>query len=675
MGLSRISSIGRSGGVAKFPRKTEIPPNPTVLNLSNLSLTTTATAVSADDWQFLMDPTGTKFFQLSQSEISSVPQVLLYTVGTAFDISTLGSPSSMIETPGLVVVDRSDNSLTFKPDGTKFYFTGYQQGGDGSRYIGQVDLNTPWSLDLLYYGLSEAIPERVNSLQFNSTGTQLFYWTRDSNDMSPTWFLRRMPLTTAYDIFTLQAVDQTYTFNTDWPSSPLNQIHSVKFNSLGTRLYLFHGYNTISQYNLSTPWNITDMVYSGTQKNLNTISDVNYASRGSIWIDNSSFRLYLAGKNDSFVSKLYQFESLSEPYGSTEYVTPGTYTWVAPEGVTSVSVVAVGGGGSGSTNGGSGGGGGGLGWKNNISVVPGNSYTVVVGLGGPGRINGLGSSGGGDSYFIDTLTVLGGGGQRGADGGAGGTFVGDGGGTGGLGGQGVYTYVGGGGGGAGGYDGAGGQGGNGGFTGFTPAAGTSGSAGLGGGGGGGSGEDQGGGSGLYAGPSGGGGVSIYGQGANGAGGVVGTGSSNKGTQGRGGSGGSDGLNSIISDTDTGRGRWGTNTGTLSGNIITFGPTAYAFVDSLANFGSNFVGLRFHWNSTDCDTDLYIVANVSGTGVNSQWQLNKTPSTTPTGSNLFLVTRLADGGGYGGGGGGGDGNGLDGGQGASGAVRIYWYSVS
>lgn len=72
------------------------------------------------------------------------------------------------------------------------------------------------------------------------------------------------------------------------------------------------------------------------------------------------------------------------------YDTPGTYSWTAPAGVTSVSVVCIGGGGAG-TRGTSpssedqlrrGGGGAGLGWKNNITVVPGQSYTVVVGDGG-----------------------------------------------------------------------------------------------------------------------------------------------------------------------------------------------------------------------------------------------------------------------------------------------------
>lgn len=145
----------------------------------------------------------------------------------------------------------------------------------------------------------------------------------------------------------------------------------------------------------------------------------------------------------------------AQAVGSASYLCAGTYSWVAPTGVTSVSVVAVGGGANGC--GGSGGGGGGLGYKNNISVTPGSSYTVVV---GPGE-NATGS------YFINATTVNG----KGTTNTSGGTYVGDGGGNGGLGSSG--------GGGAGGYAGNGGSGG--GFT----AAGSSGSGGGGGGGAGG----------------------------------------------------------------------------------------------------------------------------------------------------------------------------------------------
>ena len=215
------------------------------------------------------------------------------------------------------------------------------------------------------------------------------------------------------------------------------------------------------------------------------------------------------------------------PYpDQAEYTTPGTYTWIAPRNVTSVSVVCVGGGGGPAANGSgaSGAGGGGLGWKNNIPVTPGQSYTVQVGAGGTRVTTGTAPTGG-QSFFIDASTVAGNGGLGGRaalDGNqAGGTFVGDGGGNGGAGGtRAAVTTAAGGGGGAGGYTGNGGRGGN-----ASTGAGLEGAGGGGGGGGaGGSGDTAGSG----------GGVGIYGQGTNGPGG---SGSANDGAGGFGGSGG------------------------------------------------------------------------------------------------------------------------------------------
>jgi len=153
--------------------------------------------------------------------------------------------------------------------------------------------------------------------------------------------------------------------------------------------------------------------------------------------------------------------------GQQLFTTPGTYSWTAPEGVTAVSVVAIGGGGAGGAAywAGGGGGGGGVGWKSRITVVPGSSYTVEVGAGGIGVTANAGGIGtpGGDSYFIDNTVVLGGGGGAGQGtsdntnvnraGGAGGTFVGDGGSAGGAGGTSSGDTAGGGGG-AGGYNGS-----------------------------------------------------------------------------------------------------------------------------------------------------------------------------------------------------------------------------
>lgn len=217
--------------------------------------------------------------------------------------------------------------------------------------------------------------------------------------------------------------------------------------------------------------------------------------------------------------------------GQQAYTSAGSYTWVAPTGVTSVSVVAVGGGGrSGTTTYSGGGAGGGLGWKNNITVTPGSSYTVVVGAGATVQ-----TSAGGDSYFNNTSTVAGYGGYSAAQDNTGSTYnngggyTGDGGGNGGRAGRngaGPRGYAGGAG--AGGYAGAGGDGG---YLSIIPDRLPT--AGAGGGGGGGAVWDS-----SNKGAGGGGGVGILGQGSNGAAGLQT--STAAATAGGGGSGGSNG---------------------------------------------------------------------------------------------------------------------------------------
>jgi hypothetical protein len=180
------------------------------------------------------------------------------------------------------------------------------------------------------------------------------------------------------------------------------------------------------------------------------------------------------------------FGSPPAPVGAGEqvYTTPGTYSWIAPAGVTSVNVVAVGGGGAGSESGG---------------------Y-------GPD---------GADSYFINATTVKGGGGQGSRSSGYGtpGSYVGDGGGTGGT----PYTVnsFSEGGGGAGGYTGNGGTG-----SGYYGTGMTAGTGGAGGGGKVHMASQVGGG---------GGGTGLYGQGADGAAGSA------DGEGGFGGSGGGNGV--------------------------------------------------------------------------------------------------------------------------------------
>jgi hypothetical protein len=102
----------------------------------------------------------------------------------------------------------------------------------------------------------------------------------------------------------------------------------------------------------------------------------------------------------------------------TEFTTVGATNWIAPAGVTTVEYLVVGGGGgSGATHdgGGAGGGGGGMVLTGNLTVIPGNIYSVVVGDGGAGGI-GLASpstretdGSSGENSELSSIVALGGG--------------------------------------------------------------------------------------------------------------------------------------------------------------------------------------------------------------------------------------------------------------------------
>lgn len=237
----------------------------------------------------------------------------------------------------------------------------------------------------------------------------------------------------------------------------------------------------------------------------------------TMWVSNINspiFRDYSLTVNTGTVSLLdnlptaYQLieskqTNLSGPPNSQEYTTAGTYSWVVPYGVISVSAVLVGGGGSASYLAG---GGGGLRWINNLPVTPGEILTIQTGAANENSFIARGSN-----VLVQANAAIVSSGGTGTTIGAG-PFGGTvGGGNGGSGGNG-------GGGGAGGYSGNGGNGGS-------YASSSRGSYGQGGGGGGGEVLNEGGG--------GGGGVGILGEGSNGSSGYNGSG----GSGGSGGGGG------------------------------------------------------------------------------------------------------------------------------------------
>jgi hypothetical protein len=269
-------------------------------------------------------------------------------------------------------------------------------------------------------------------------------------------------------------------------------------------------------------------------------------------INSTAFRT-LAGVASGQISLSSFYGKSNTVTGQTEYLTNGSYTFVVPAGVTSVSVLCIGGGGNGGASGaapgccgtyywgGGGGGSGGLAYQNNYSVTPGASIPILVDRFNGSYFNSAATlkafSGNGAGEFnnpgdFGSYTAPNGTGYRGGTGGGG--YAGD---------NQPNNRRGGGGAGTAGYAGVGG------FGGDNTGGASNGGAGAGGGGGGGS-------TSTSTGAAGGGGTGRFGQGTSGASGSGG----NPAAGGGGGSGGSNGQAGIAGTVAGAAGDYGAGGG-------------------------------------------------------------------------------------------------------------------
>jgi hypothetical protein len=131
-------------------------------------------------------------------------------------------------------------------------------------------------------------------------------------------------------------------------------------------------------------------------------TELSLSSTAQISLNDSAVRT-LFGQTYGSVDMNTGHGKSNQIYGCQTFTIPGMYTWTVPSGVTKISYIAVGGGGTaGSTNSypnTNGAQGGTTVWRNNISVTPGEIYTIYVGAGGAYN-TGNASGNGGTSGFI-----------------------------------------------------------------------------------------------------------------------------------------------------------------------------------------------------------------------------------------------------------------------------------
>jgi len=169
-----------------------------------------------------------------------------YNLSTAWDINT----ATYSQQASVGAQDTSPQGLYIKSDGTAVYVLGLT--GDD---VNQYSLSTAWDISTLSYVRNFSIAAKElnpTGVDFKSDGTEM-YITGVSSDA-----VHQYSLSTAWDISTASF---TQSFSV---SGQFTEPSELRFKPDGTKMYVL-GQSTnkaVSEYNLSTAWDISTASYS-----------------------------------------------------------------------------------------------------------------------------------------------------------------------------------------------------------------------------------------------------------------------------------------------------------------------------------------------------------------------------------------------------------------------------
>lgn len=291
-------------------------------------------AITAASWfgfSFSLD--GTKIYA-----ILSDSTIYKYTLSTAWDISTttrilVGADWKFISATDWALQQASIFDLKFSADGTKMYIADV-----ASSCIYQYNLSTAWNVTTAVYankafntssqgnspfGLFFSLDGTKMYIMGNTSSTVYQYTLSTAWDISTATYANKSLLvsanetkcysialsvdgTKAYIVGVITDTVYQYTLSTAWDISTGTYSglyksvaaqegfpNTVIFSPDGTKMYII-GYTTLStsyQYILSTAWNVSTAVYSGSY----LLNFANYEKINCMAFNNDGTKIYLAG--------------------------------------------------------------------------------------------------------------------------------------------------------------------------------------------------------------------------------------------------------------------------------------------------------------------------------------------------------------------------------------------
>jgi VCBS repeat-containing protein len=253
---------------------------------------------------------GTKLY--INSDQSSNKKVYEFSLSTAYDISSLSSPSSTVVSGQ----DGSPKGIAFNTDGSKMFLI-----GDSNNTVYEYSLSSAFDTTTISYtsrsldvSSKEVTPR---GLSFNSTGTKLFITGQNSDE------IHEYDLSTGFNLSTASyngAFDMTGT---------VTKANDIVFNNDGTKAFIGQtGTNKIFSYSLSSPFSLVDITGENTGDVLHTSSSSNLDSDAD---DSASLTVSAirTGSSEGSGTSGSIGSALTGTYGQLTIAANGSYSYVA----------------------------------------------------------------------------------------------------------------------------------------------------------------------------------------------------------------------------------------------------------------------------------------------------------------------------------------------------------
>lgn len=203
--------------------------------------------------------------------------VYQYTLSTAWDLSSASYDSVSFNVGGQ---EATPLAIAFKSDGTKMYIV-----GDGNDTVYQYSLSTAWDMSTASYdSVSFNVSGQVSSsteVAFKTDGTKMYVLNHSTS------IVHQYTLGTAWDLTTASYDSISHTF------IEASQGTALAFTTDGTKMF-FLGLDddTVYQYTLSTPWNVSSAVYDSVSFG---VGGQDTSPRGVAFRSDNGTKMYVAG--------------------------------------------------------------------------------------------------------------------------------------------------------------------------------------------------------------------------------------------------------------------------------------------------------------------------------------------------------------------------------------------